>query len=130
MPLVKVEIVKGKNPEYKKAIMDGVHSALVETIKIPDWDRNQRLYEVDPENFEMPPDRTDKNTIIEITMFKGRSFEAKRNLYQSIVRNLGSAPGIGGNDIVIVLLEPPMENWGVRGGYPANEVDLGFKIDV
>jgi hypothetical protein len=31
---------------------------------------------------------------------------------------------------LIILLEPPMDNWGIRGGKPASEVDLGFKIDV
>jgi hypothetical protein len=31
---------------------------------------------------------------------------------------------------MIVLLEPPLENWGIRGGRPASEVDLGFKIDI
>ena len=38
--------------------------------------------------------------------------------------------GIDGQDIMIILLEPPLENWGVRGGKPASEVDFDFKIDV
>jgi len=29
MPLVKVEILKGQTEEYKKAILDGIHSALL-----------------------------------------------------------------------------------------------------
>ncbi|HCS20286.1 MAG TPA: hypothetical protein DIW47_06940 [Bacteroidetes bacterium] len=33
-------------------------------------------------------------------------------------------------DITIVVYELPMENWGIRGGKPANEVNLGFKVDV
>jgi phenylpyruvate tautomerase PptA (4-oxalocrotonate tautomerase family) len=39
MPLVKIEIRKGKSPAYKKAIMDGVHTALVEALEIPDSER-------------------------------------------------------------------------------------------
>jgi hypothetical protein len=31
---------------------------------------------------------------------------------------------------MIVLLEPPMENWGIRRGKPASEVVFGFKIDI
>ena len=130
MPLVKIEIIKGKSSEYKKAILDGIHDALVEAIKIPDHDRFQRLYELDKENFEAPPAKTDNITLIEITLFKGRSFEAKRDLYKVIVNNLASNPGIAGDDIVIVLHEPPLENWGIRDGKPANEVDLGFEIKV
>jgi len=33
-------------------------------------------------------------------------------------------------DIFIVLHEVPMENWGIRGGIPASEVNLGFKVNV
>lgn len=130
MPLVKIEIRKGYSPEYKKAILDGVHQALVDALGIPDSDRFQRIYELDKEDFEYPPDRTRAVTMIQITMFPGRSFEAKKELYQNIIQNLGENPGIDGNDILIILLEPPMENWGIRGGQPASEVDFGFKIDV
>jgi 4-oxalocrotonate tautomerase family enzyme len=129
MPLVKIEILKGKSPEYKKAIMDGVHNALVDALKIPDYDRVQRLYELERENFEISSNKTENFTLIELTIFKGRSNEAKKNLYQKIAENLEKNPGIMRNDIIVVINEPPMENWGLRGK-PANEVDLGFKIDV
>jgi phenylpyruvate tautomerase PptA (4-oxalocrotonate tautomerase family) len=35
MPLVKIEIREGKSSEYKKAILDGVHEALVQALGIP-----------------------------------------------------------------------------------------------
>lgn len=130
MPLVKIEIRAGKSAEYKKAILDGVHQALVQSIRIPDHDRIQRLYELDAGNFEASPNKTDNITIIEITMFKGRSIKAKKQLYKTIVDNLAKNPGIKGDDITIVLHEPPLENWGIRDGKPAKEVDLGFKLDV
>jgi phenylpyruvate tautomerase PptA (4-oxalocrotonate tautomerase family) len=130
MPLVKIEIREGKSREYKKAILDGVHYALVEALKIPDSDRFQRIYELSKYEFEFPPDRTDQATIIEIKMFPGRSLEAKKSLYQCIIRNLKNEPGIDGHDVMIILMEPPMNNWGVRGGRPASEVDLGFDLEV
>lgn len=130
MPLVKIEIVKGKTLEYKKALLDGVHSALVSALKIPDYDRVQRLYELDEANFEYPSMKTDKITLIELTIFNGRSLEAKKQLYYEINNNLTQNPGIPSNDIVIVIHEPPLQNWGIRGGKPANEVDLGFEIKV
>lgn len=129
MPLVKVEIIAGKSAAYKKAVLDGIHNALVETIKIPDSDRRQRLYELDAEHFERSG-RTDQYIIIEITMFKGRSFEAKKALYAAIVRNLEADPKIPGGEISIVIHDPPLENWGIRGGKPASELDLGSNIMV
>lgn len=130
MPTVKIEIRKGKSKTYKKAVLDGVHDALVESIKIPNHDRFQRIYELDEEDFEVPENRTDKVTLIQIVMFEGRSFEAKKLLYNAINRKLAENPGIDGDDITIVLIESPLENWGVRGGKPASEVDLGFNVDV
>lgn len=130
MPLIKIEIRKGKSKEYKKALLDGVHDALVESIKIPDNDRFQRIYELDEDDFEAPDNKTDNVTLIQIVMFEGRSFEAKKALYNAINRNLRDNPGINGDDITVVLIESPLENWGVRGGKPASEVDFGFNVDV
>ncbi len=130
MPLVKIEILKGKNSEYKKALLNGVHQALVDTIKIPDYDRMQRLYELEKEDFEISSNKTEDFILIELTIFKGRSFEAKKNLYKAIVDNLEKALGVKRTDILIVINEQSLENWGVAGGKPANEVDLGFRIDV
>lgn len=90
----------------------------------------QRLYELEKENFEIAPTKTEQFTLIEITAFKGRSLEAKKRLYAAIVDNLEKEPGIKGTDITIVIHEPPLDNWGIWGGKPASEVNLGFKIDV
>lgn len=127
MPLVKIEIRKGNSEEFKRSLLEGVHRALVHALKIPDSDRKQRLYELEADNFE---NKTDNAVLIEITMFKGRSFAAKKELYGAITNTLSKNPGIRGEDITIVLNEQPLENWGIRGGKPANEVDIGFKIEV
>ncbi len=130
MPLVKITIRKGKSTEYKKALLDSVHEALVQAFKIPEHDRFQMLYELEKDCFEVPSNTTDNITVIEVAAFKGRSNEAKKQLYKAIVDNLADNPGIKGDDIMIVLQEPPLENWGIRGGKPASEVKLWFKIDV
>jgi phenylpyruvate tautomerase PptA (4-oxalocrotonate tautomerase family) len=38
--------------------------------------------------------------------------------------------GVDANDITIVLHEVALDNWGIRGGRPASEVDLGFEVGV
>lgn len=130
MPIVKIEMRAGKPADYKKAILDGVHQALVTAFKIPDYDRNQKIYEFTPENMEIPTNRTPDYIVIEIMVFQGRSLDAKRSLYRNIVTELSTRTGINGDDIAIILLEIPLENWGVRGGKPASEIDLGFKVNV
>ncbi len=129
MPLVKIDVRKGRSPAEKAALLEAVHAALVEALKVPDGDRTQRLCEHAAEDFEIPPDKTERYTLIEIVMFPGRSLNAKRQLYRAIVRNLAPL-GVAPSDVFIVLHEPPMENWGIRSGVPASEVNLGFTVDV
>ena len=130
MPLVRITIRSGQSANYKKELLDGIHKALVMAFRIPEHDRYQIFHELDAEHFEAPQAKTEKVTMIEITAFKGRSNEAKKQLYQVIVENLAKNHGIKGDDIMIIIHEPPLENWGIRGGKPANEVQLGFKVDV
>jgi 4-oxalocrotonate tautomerase family enzyme len=130
MPLVKITLRTGTSHEYRAAILGGVHAALVGAFRIPDHDRHQMLFELDADHFEIPQNKSEKFVVIEIIAFAGRSFEAKKNLYAAIVQNLAEDPGIPGNDVLIIIHEPPAENWGIRGGRPASEVDLGFTINV
>lgn len=115
MPLIRVEILKGKDASYKKTLLDAVHDALAAAIGIPDWDRFQRLYELEPECFERAPGKTDHFTMIEITMFPGRTKEQKAKIYEEIVQALQERLGIANTDVFIVLQEPPNENWGLAG---------------
>ena len=63
MPLVRVEIIKGKTAEYKKALLEGIYLAMKEVLHIPESERKQRLYELDKDNFEISQLLTDKYTL-------------------------------------------------------------------
>jgi phenylpyruvate tautomerase PptA (4-oxalocrotonate tautomerase family) len=111
------------------AVINAVQRALQEVLRLPEWDKTLRLIEHKPTHFAVPPGKGARYTLVEITLFAGRSMEAKRALYQAIVRNL-EAVGVPSVDIKITLIEVPLENWGIRGGYPGSEVDLGFAVNV
>ena len=115
MPLVRIDIIKGKSAEYKKALLDCVHEGLMESIGISDWDRFQRIIEIDRTDFETPMEKTDQFTMIEITMFQGRSKEQKKALIERITEKLNAKLGIVPTDVFIVIHEPPNENWGLGG---------------
>ncbi|MBX9849763.1 MAG: tautomerase family protein [Rhodocyclaceae bacterium] len=129
MPLSKIEVRKNRPPEQVQAVIEAVYLAQREALQLPAHDRQIRYIEHRPEHFHVPPGKSENYTLVEITIFSGRSIETKRALYQAIVQNLG-ALGIAANDIFIVLNEVALENWGIRGGVPASEVELGFKIQV
>ena len=129
MPLIRVEIREGWSPAEKAGLLDAIHAAAVQALKVPDEDRTQILTEHPAEAFELPPGKGDRFTLVEVTMFAGRSADAKRRLSRAVVANLAGR-GVPASDVLIVLHEVPLESWGVRGGTPASDVDLGFEVGV
>lgn len=128
MPVAKIEVRRSRPPEEVQGLIEAVYLSLREALKVPDGDKQIRYIEHRSEHFAVPPGKTENYTLVEVLMFPGRSLQAKRDLYRSIV--LRFAPfGIDVSDILIVLTEPPLDNWGL-GGVPASEVDLGFNLNV
>ncbi len=129
MPVAKIEVRRSRAASEVQALIEAVYQAQREALKVPEDDRQIRYIEHKREHFSVPPGKSENYTFVEIIMFPGRSRDAKRNLYRAIVRRFGEL-GIEAKDIFIVLHEPPLENWGIRGGVPASEVDLGFDTNV
>ena len=129
MPFARIEVRKSRPAEEVAELMEAVYQAQREALKVPDGDRQIRYIEHRPEHFAVPPGKTENYTLVEIVLFPGRTLDAKRNLYKSIVRRFGEL-GIAPSDVFIILYEPPLDNWGIRGGLSASEVDLGFNLNV
>jgi phenylpyruvate tautomerase PptA (4-oxalocrotonate tautomerase family) len=129
MPIVKIDTRVGLSPAQKQGLFTAVHDALVAAFKIPDHDRTQRLVEHAPENFEIPPGRGERYVVLELSVFAGRSVEAKRALYRELVTRIEKV-GIPKEDVFILLHEEPVENWGLRGGIAGCDIDFGFPIKV
>lgn len=129
MPSARIEVRKKWNRSEKDQMISALHESMVECLKIPDHDRLIRLLEHAPEDFVVPPGCSENYVLVEISLFSGRSLDAKRALYKSVVSKFTEI-GVSKKDIFIILHEVPRDNWGIRGGIPASEVDLGFKIEV
>lgn len=129
MPLVRLSMYKGKTIKEKNKIVNLVHKSMIDSLKIPENDKNFRIMEYKEENFIIPKGKSKNYLLIEISMFKGRSLGAKRVLYKHIAENLKQI-GFDPLDVFIVLYEEDMDNWGIRGGHPASEINLGFNVKV
>lgn len=127
MPLTSLTMQPGRTAGQKRRILDSVHAALVLAFGIPENDRYQFINEIAPENWDVS--RSPEEILIEIKAFAGRSVEAKRKLYRAVVDNLKEC-GIRPEDVFIIVNDLPMENWGIRGGQAACDIDFGFRIDV
>jgi 4-oxalocrotonate tautomerase len=116
MPLVRIDLRQGTTPAYRKAIADGVHAAMIESLAIPPDDRFQVISERDSDNFIYDPQylgiqRSDKVVFIQITMSAGRKPGQKRALFKGITELLAKTPGVRPEDVVINLVEVAWENW-------------------
>ena len=131
MPHVLIETRREYSEAEEVALMDAVHAALQRAFKIPPQDRHVRLLAHEPHRFACPPDaaQPDRYTQVSIDAFSGRSIDAKRALYRQIVDGLVPL-GIPADHVSIVVREVPLENWGIRGGSAACDIELGFEVNV
>lgn len=131
MPDVLIETRKHRPPVAEARIMDAVHTALVECFQAKAENRNVRLIVHEPHRFACPPScqQPAMYTFITIHCFAGRSMDAKRRLYATIVERL-VALDIPDDHIKIMLCEGPPENWGIHGGQAACDVDLDYNVKV
>jgi phenylpyruvate tautomerase PptA (4-oxalocrotonate tautomerase family) len=120
MPLVRIDLRKGKDAAYRQDIGRAVYKAMV-SVGVPANDRFQVIAEHDPDNFLFDPtylgiERSGDLVIIQITWNEGRSVEQKKALYRAIADGLAKAPGVRPEDVFINLIEVKKENWSFGNG--------------
>jgi phenylpyruvate tautomerase PptA (4-oxalocrotonate tautomerase family) len=120
MPLVRIDLRKGKDASYRQQIGRVVYEAMV-GVGVPANDRFQIVAEHDADNFlfdrtYLGIDRTDDLVMIQITWNEGRTVEQKKALYKAIADGLAAAPGIRPEDVLINLVEVRKENWSFGRG--------------
>ncbi len=131
MPATQIDIRMQYSIEQEQQLIYAVFDALQQSFQLPRYDRNIRLQVHAPHRFQVFDYLTqpERFTHITIDCFAGRTVVTKRKLYQMLVQNLVEF-GIPADHIIITLRESPLENWGIRGGQAACDVDLGFQVDV
>jgi phenylpyruvate tautomerase PptA (4-oxalocrotonate tautomerase family) len=121
MPLVRISLREGKSETYRRALADGIHRAMVDTISVPPLDRFQVITEHPAESLNYDPAylgivRSDDVVFVQITLNAGRSTEQKRALYARMAELLGVSPGLRPQDLLISLVEVSRENWSFGNG--------------
>ena len=121
MPLVRIELLKGKPASYRRKVGDAVHQAMVETIDVPAKDRFQLITEHDAEDFVYDREylgiaRSRDLVMIQITISFGRSLNLKRAFFRTIAERLAAAVQLRPQDVLINLVETAKENWSFGNG--------------
>jgi phenylpyruvate tautomerase PptA (4-oxalocrotonate tautomerase family) len=120
MPLVRIDLRRGKDATYRAAIGRVVYEALL-GVGVPEKDRFQVITEHDGTGLQYDPDylgitRTDDLVIVQITWNAGRTVDQKKALYAAIADGLNAAVGLRPEDVFINLVEVPKENWSFGNG--------------
>lgn len=129
MSQIKIYGLKDHLNPIKAALSDVIHSCVVDTLHFPEDKRAHRFFPLDPSDFYYPTGRTTQYTIIEISMFEGRSVEAKKNLIRLLFERVHQQLNILPQDLEITITETPKHNWGFRG-LPGDEIELNYKVEV
>jgi phenylpyruvate tautomerase PptA (4-oxalocrotonate tautomerase family) len=121
MPLVRISLREGTSPEYRKALADGIHRAMVEALAVPADDRFQVVTEHPAGGLLYDPrylgiERTDRVVLVQITLSTGRKPAQKRAFYRRAAELLAESPGLRPQDLVINLVEVAWENWSFGNG--------------
>ena len=121
MPLVRIDLRQGKSAEYRKALGEGVHRAMIEALAIPPDDHFQVITEHSPEGLICASEylgirHSDNAVFVQITLSAGRKPPQKRKLFKRISEILAESPGLQPQEVIINLVEVVWENWSFGNG--------------
>ena len=121
MPLVRIDLQRGKPREYRRALADGVYEAMRASIGVPENDRFIIITEHDADNLSfdrhyLGVERSDDFIAVQIALRQGRTIEAKQALYRGITERLEQSPGVKPSDVLITLVENGPADWSFGNG--------------
>ena len=88
---------------HRDALSEAIHGAIVIALDYPPEKKFQRFVGLDADDFIYPDDRGPDYTIIEISMFEGRSEQAKRALITEIFARVQAGAGIDPHSVEITI---------------------------
>jgi 4-oxalocrotonate tautomerase len=121
MPLVRISLRAGKPAQYRRAIGDGIHRAMVESLAVPEHDRFQIISEHDADALVydgsyLGINRSDDVVLVQITLSAGRKPKQKRDFFARAAELLVQDPGLKSQDLFLNLVEVAWENWSFGEG--------------
>ncbi len=128
MTQVKIYGLKAQLNPIKAQLSEIIHACVVTALQYPSDKRAHRFFPLESEDFFYPAGRSDRYTILEFSMFEGRTTAAKKQLIRLLFEQVQSL-GITPQDLEITIFETPQHNWGFRG-LPGDEHALNYKVNV
>ncbi|MBW9080586.1 tautomerase family protein [Rhizobium pusense] len=114
MPLLRIDVVKGRSQEELGTLLQIIHDAMVTAFQVPARDRYQVLTEHEPthlllEDTGLGFEGSDKRVLIQVTT-RPRTREAKQNFYAPVVKEVRKL-GVPPEDVAISCVENEDVDW-------------------
>jgi 4-oxalocrotonate tautomerase len=121
MPLVRIDLLEGKTPEYRTQVGQIVYQALLDVLGVPKDDRFQIITEHPKAGLQFDRDylgvhRSDDCVFVQITLSSGRTVEMKQRFYKAVADGLHESLKLRREDVFISLVEVSKENWSFGNG--------------
>ena len=121
MPLVRIDIVRGKPAAFRKTLGEIVYKAMTDVINVPANDKFQIITEHAAEEINVADSYLGNSysadiILIQITLNAGRTVEMKKAFFKRIADDLHDQLEVRREDVVINLVEVARENWSFGGG--------------
>ncbi|HXM10037.1 MAG TPA: tautomerase family protein [Terriglobales bacterium] len=121
MPLVRIDLLAGKTPEYHTQIGQIVYQAMLDVLNVPKNDRFQVITEHAKTGLQFDRDylgvhRSDDCIFLQITLNSGRTVEMKQRFYKAVADRLHETLKVRREDVFINLVEVAKENWSFGNG--------------
>jgi 4-oxalocrotonate tautomerase len=121
MPLVRIDLLRGKSPEFRNMVGEIIYNAMIDVINVPKDDKFQVITEHTSEGLNFAQSYLGNNysqniILIQITLNAGRTVELKKAFFKRIADDLSTQLKVRREDVIISLVEVPKENWSFGGG--------------
>ncbi|MGW7888935.1 tautomerase family protein [Staphylococcus xylosus] len=120
MPLMKIDLIKGREKEEIKQILNISYEVMLDTFKAPKGDRYQIVnqhedYEMQILDTGLGVERT-KDVIVFTIITRPRTQQQKQSFYSEVTNKLHESMGIRKEDIMFSLIENTDEDWSFFNG--------------
>ena len=129
MAQVKIYGLSNALAPIRTELSDVIHSCVRDAFGLPEDKRFHRFIALADADFIYPSDRSERYTIVEFTIFEGRSEESRKRLIRLLYERTAQRLELAPEDLEISILEIPRGNWGIRGK-PGDELELSYDVDV
>ncbi|MNE48272.1 Tautomerase enzyme [compost metagenome] len=115
MPLLRFDVIEGRDEETLRRLLDVAHHAMVEAFSVPQGDRYQIVHQHKPneliiEDTGLGFNRSRDMVVISIVS-KARTTAQKEKLYTLLAQRLEAECGLAPEDLMISITENGDADW-------------------